>query len=393
MTVLKLVTVLLAAVLMLAAALRRAEWRGGLLLVMCVFLAGAAQECEPVLAPLFPRLREPETPLTAAFLVLGAVLAAVHRGSTVPALDAIWRNRRLPLLVWGVLLLSILPNVAKAKFVWEAFSSLEVGTHAVREAAEAAAETLGCILVLNWAVLFVKDKWRLFVRRVPSPHEHLIWENELVPVGRGSRRQAYRVGDTGFCAKFYIPPADCAPGKMKASIRREIRWRRFSRLYNSSSQEVYVYGRMRHAMPESVRAHMPPVCERVFHPRWGWGVLETYYSNPDGEAVIPYRREIARQESVETKNEIYRQARAMLLDLIRVAAPFHEPGNFHVQFKSGGGLELKLVDFEPDPKTLIPIESFFPFARRVKLRRKSRRFLAELREKYGVTEEVATEIG
>ena len=154
MTALKLTTVLIAAALMLAAALRRAEWRGGLLLVMCVFLAGAAQECEPVLKPLFPGLREPETPLTAAFLALGVALAAAHRGSTVLGLDAIWRNRRLPLLVWGVLLLSILPNVVKAKFVWAAFSSPEVGTHAVRETAEAAAETLGCILVLNWAILF-----------------------------------------------------------------------------------------------------------------------------------------------------------------------------------------------------------------------------------------------
>ena len=75
------------------------------------------------------------------------------------------------------------------------------------------------------------------------------------------------------------------PGKMERSIRREIKWRRFSRFCNSSSQEVYIYGKMRHAMPDWVRACMPPVCERVFHHKYGWGVLETLYLNPDGSAV------------------------------------------------------------------------------------------------------------
>ena len=393
MAAVKLATILVAAALMFAAAVRRREWRGGLLLVACVFLAGAAQECEAALSPVFPGLREPETPLTVAFLVLGVALAVWHRGSTAVGIRAIWKNRRLPLLVWGILLISILPNVAKAKFVWEAVSTLETGTHDVREVAEAASETLGCLLLLNWAVLFLKDKWRVLVARVPSAHEHLLFEHELVEVGRGSRRVCYRVGDTGFCAKFYIPPEQCGADRMKASIRREIRRRRFSRLTNSSSQEVYVYERFRHDMPEEIRSRMPPVCERVRHPKWGWGVLETYYTNPDGTAIIPYRREIARQGSESVKNAIYREARIMLRELIRVAAPFHEPGNFHVLLGADGSVSLKLIDFEPDSKTFIQLESVIPALQRAKLRRKATRFLEELREKYGVTESVATEIG
>lgn len=389
----KLATILVAAALMFAAALRRSEWRGGLLFVACVFLAGAAQEFEFVLLPMFQGVREPETPVTAMFLVLGAALAALNRGSTAVGLRAIWKNRRLPLLVWGILLISILPNVAKAKFMWEAISSLEIGTHDVREVAEAASETLGCILLLNWSVLFLKDKWSVLAARVPSLHEHLLAEEELVEVGRGSRRVCYRIGDTGFCAKFYIPPEQCGSSDMKASILREIRRRRFSRLTNSSSQEVYVYERFRHAMPEMIRSRMPPVCERVRHPRWGWGILETYYANPDGNAIIPYRREIARQTSVSVKNAIYREARTMLLELIRVAAPFHEPGNFHVLLGADGSVALKLIDFEPDSKTLIQLESVIPALQRAKLRRKAARFLEELREKYGITETVSTEIG
>ncbi len=393
MTWLKLATILLAAAMIAAAAWRRREWRGGLLLLACVFLAGASQECEGALAPMFPGLEEPETPLTAAFLVLGAALALANRGSTAAGLRAVWKNRRLPLLVWGLLFISILPNVAKAKFVWAALAPPETGTHDVREVAEAASELFGCVLLLNWAVLFLKDKWRVLVARVPSPHEHLLASGELVEVGRGSRRVCYRIGETGFCAKFYIPPEECVPGRMKASIRREIRRRRFSRLTNSSSQEVYVYERFRHDMPETIRSRMPPVCERVRHPKWGWGILETYYANPDGTAILPYRREIARQESAETKNAIYREARAMLLELIRVAAPFHEPGNFHALLDEDGSVSLKLIDFEPDAKTFIQLEALFPALQRAKLRRKSARFLGELRERCGITVPADTEIG
>lgn len=389
----KFLSVLLAAAMMFAAAVRRREWRGGLLLVMCVFLAGAAQECEGVLRHVFSSFREPETPLTVAFLALGCVCAAMCRGSVAPALSAIWKNRRLPILVWGLLLVSIVPNVVKAKFVWSTFSTLEIGTHDVRETAEAASEFFGYVLLLNWAVLFLKDKWRLFARCSPSPHEHLLWSNELVPVGRGSRRCAYRIGDTGYCAKFYLPPEECAPGAMKASIRRDIGWRRFSRMYNSSSREVYVYGKLRHVMPQSVRDKMPPVCERVFHPKWGWGVLETFYANPDGTAVLPYINEIARRKSVEEKNFIYREARDLLMELIAHSAPFYEPGNFHVQELPDGRLVMKIIDFEPDPKVMLPLESVLPFLRRVKLRRKARRFLALLRSRYGVTAQVETEIG
>lgn len=383
MTALKLATVLIAAALMLAAALRRAEWRGGLLLVMCVFLAGAAQECEPVLKPLFPGLREPETPLTAAFLALGVALAAAHRGSTVLGLDAIWRNRRLPLLVWGVLLLSILPNAVKAKFVWAAFSSPEVGTHAVRETAEAAAETLGCILVLNWAILFVKDKWRLFARRV-SPLNRLVFENELVEIGRGTRRVCYRVGDTGYCVKFYYPKEQCIEAlKMQKSIQRDVKWRRFNKRRNASCEEVYVYNAFRHSIPKDLRRRLPAVCERVFHPEWGWGVLETYYTNPDGTAILPYEDEIKRQ-TPEVREAIYAAACSLLAELVGIGARFYEPGNLHVHFASDGSFELKIVDFEPYSKTAIPIESVWPWYRRRKLVRKARRYLAHIRSAYGV---------
>ena len=392
-SVIQVVATAAAALILICGAVQRTEWRGGLLSVAFVFLAAAADFCEPMWEAFLPDwFDEPELVPIVIALVAATCAAAIYKRTTLPGLRAIAKNRRFPILVWGLLCVSILPNVAQNKYLWSFAVTEKESTHNVRETASDAVGFFGAALLLNWAVLFAKDK-RKMLRHRPSAHEHLIRENELVPIGHGSRRQAYRIGDTGFCAKFYLPPEECTADKMKNSIRHEIAHRRFSRLLNSSSQEVYAYGKFRHDMPESVRSKMPPVCERVFHRKWGWGVLETYYANPDGTAIIPYRREIERTKDPAVKREIYIQARDLLNELISVGALFHEPGNFHVLKGEDGSVTLKLIDFEPDPKTLIPLELMLPVVRKAKLRRKATRFLASLRERYAIDVKPETEIG
>lgn len=219
---------------------------------------------------------------------------------------------------------------------------------------------------------------------VPSPHEHLLHEVKWEYVDCGSRRNCYKLGDSGFCVKFYKAPEECVEGKMKRSIRREIASRRMSESCNACSREVQFYDAMRKTLPEAVRNALPEVCERVYDPTLGWGVLETYYTNPDGTAIIPYEFEIARQRSEANKTEIYRQAKAMLDALISCSATFYEPGNFHTLIRPDGGIETKIVDFEVEAKTLIPLEAIWPWFRRQKLARKAGRYLKHIRDAYGV---------
>ena len=180
---------------------------------------------------------------------------------------------------------------------------------------------------------------------------------------------------------------------MKRSIRREIAWRRFSKARNASSREVWIAGKCRHMLPARVRKALPPVIERVFHPIYGWGILETFYANADGTAVIPYEYELRRQTSPENKRIIYTQARDLLLELIDAAAFFYEPGNFHTLIRPDGGIETKLIDFEPEAKTFIPLETVSATFRRWKLRRKAKRYLASMRERYGIDVIPTTSIG
>lgn len=174
-------------------AVRRHEWRGGLLAMAFVFLGIAVNELGPFWRfAAFAGLDEPEFVPIAASLVLGALCAAVWRGSTTAAFVEIVRNRRFFLFVWGILFVSVLPNIAKSRPLWELLAPGLDATHGLRNLAEEMTQTFGHFLLLNWVVLFLKDEWDRFVHRL-SPHEHLLREHELVEIGRGARRVCYRL--------------------------------------------------------------------------------------------------------------------------------------------------------------------------------------------------------
>ncbi len=384
LAVLQFLVTLTGAVCMIVAAVRHEEWRGGLAILSAVALAAAANECELFwLVFCDPDYDEPELLPILSILAGGVAAAVINRGTVLPGLRAVFRNRRAPILAWGLLGVSLLPNIAKAKWLWQvAIPGIE-GTHNLRECAAEVVQFLGDLFLLNWAVLFLKDKYRRFARRT-GPLNALLYEHPMVEIGRGTRRVAYKLGDTGLCVKFYRLPEEAA--KMKSSVRRDVKWRRFNKHRNSCSAEVHIYNVIRHTMPAEIKRMLPEVCERVYHPRWGWGVIETYYTNPDGTAVIPYDKELRRQHDPAVIREIYRQASHVLDLLIANAALFHEPGNIHVMFKGDGSLEMRIVDFEPESKTLIPLELVWPWYRRRKLRRKAARFLASIRRRYNIPE-------
>ena len=222
-----------------------------------------------------------------------------------------------------------------------------------------------------------------------SPHEHLLKEKPWERVGwGGTRRVCYKLGDSGFCVKFYKTDEQCVKevGRRKklAVVLREIRSRRFDIRRNSSSREVEVYEKFWMRQSAAIREKLPPVVERVFDEKLGWGILETYYTNPDGTAIIPYEFEIERQPSVDRRREIYDQAKAFLGELAQIAAPFYEPGNFHTLIRPDGGIETKLIDFEPISKMAIPLVKFCPWLRRLTIRRKARHYLKHIRETYGI---------
>ena len=198
----------------------------------------------------------------------------------------------------------------------------------------------------------------------------------------GARRACWKIGDTGFCVKFYKDEAMLEADGIKEKIRREVRRKRFDKERNISVLEVRVYEHYLRTMPKAVVESLPEAAELVCDPELGYGILETCYVNPDGTAVIPYEFEFRRQ-TPEMRELIYDQAKELLEVLIDKAAYFYEPGNFHVLLRPDGGFELKIVDFEPTSKMLFTLP-WLPVWRRAILRRKARNYLASMRRKFSI---------
>ena len=200
----------------------------------------------------------------------------------------------------------------------------------------------------------------------------------------GVRRVCYKIGATGFCVKFYKSPEIFAAQKRRRPrIERECAAKRFDLKHNNSAQEVRVYERYLKTMPPEVTAKLPEIVELVFDPEWGYGILETYYTNPDGTAIIPYEFEIARQ-TPENREIIYAQAKELLEILAANRAFFFEPGNFHNLIHADGTIETKIVDFEPTSKLFVKLERIWPWWRGWILRAKAKKYLRHIREAYGV---------
>ena len=376
------------ALLLGALAVRRREWRGGLLAMAFVFLGIAVDELGPVWTfASLADLDEPEIVPIAVSLVLAAACAATWQGSTTAAFAEVVRNRRFFLFVWGILFVSVLPNAAKSRHLWGLLVPGLEATHALRNLAKEMTQAFGHFLLLNWVVLFIKDEWDCFVHRV-SPHEHLLREHELVEIGRGARRVCYRIGDTGFCVKFLRDPSDGQSGrKVGWRFRQMLKNGRFNRRLNVNSLEADAMNRYRREAGPLVAAAFPETVEVVFDERRGYGVLMSCLANADGSRVIRAEYEMAKRRDPVFAAACCRRLAALFEELIAAAAPFFEPANVQVQFLSDGTFRLRLIDFEPVDKKLVPLAEWLPLARRMNLRRKADRYLAGLRRQHGVPDD------
>ena len=372
------------ALLLSALAVRRREWRGGLLAMAFVFLGIAINELDPFWKSVsFAGLAEPEVVPIVGSLVLAAACAIGWRGSTVAALVELVRNRRFFLFAWGLLFVSVLPNVARSRHLWQMLAPGMAEARVLRELAQEMTKMFGHFLLLNWVTLFLKDEWGRFVHRL-SPHEHLLREHELVEIGQGARRICYRIGDTGFCVKFLREPQDDRSGrKIGWRFRRMLKNGRFDRRQNVNCLEAEAMNRYRQSAGPIVSAAFPETVEVVFDERRGYGVLMSYLTNADGSRIIRAEYEMEKRRDPVFADACCRQIAALFEELIAASAPFFEPANVQVQFLSDGSFRLRLIDFEPVDKKLVPLAEWLPLVRRVNLRHKAELYLETLREKYG----------
>ncbi len=232
--------------------------------------------------------------------------------------------------------------------------------------------------IADW--LAERSKWR-----IPSAEdlERRFAAGDLVRLGDGSRRVCYRIPGTGLCVKCYrsddeldahlLPDGTIRTRPPKPAVLREIRRCRRSERSNTSCQEWRYHQTLRQRLPPALLKVFPDVIERVFVPSRGWCLVENEIANADGSAprcLAAAFRDAGREERLR----LLSMFDALMAGLGDFAVRFYDPQNVLVQRGADGEDRLRIVDFEPATRALIPVDSLCPAYVRMKLRRRGARY-------------------
>lgn len=214
--------------------------------------------------------------------------------------------------------------------------------------------------------------------------EKLLAAGALKRIGMGSRRACYRLPDGRHCLKCYRSEEEIAEGKypglnppkpLAPGAAREIRRYRFDERHNSCCQEYRYWLELKRRLPSDLMDVFPGTIEMVRLPTRGWALIEELVLNADGTPLRRFAEEWWTTEDAKR--------RVMLLDsyaslgemLARHLVRFYDIANILVQHCLGGAFRLRIADFEPTSRLLVPVDRI-PVVARYKIRRRFARHLS-----------------
>lgn len=208
--------------------------------------------------------------------------------------------------------------------------------------------------------------------------DELLRSGALERIGMGSRRSCYRLpGNSGLCLKCYKSDAEILEGKdpgksisrpLAPAAAKEIKRFRFDERRNTCCAEYRYWN----SLPEEVRRHFPSTMEIVNTPSRGWCLVEELIVNDDGSAItkfLPAWQSVGETDRKRLAAALSELEESFLCHSIR----FFDPQTIMVQ-RSCGELRLRIPDFEPSSRTLIPIDLLHPVFIRIKTRRRFARY-------------------
>ncbi len=199
----------------------------------------------------------------------------------------------------------------------------------------------------------------------------MLERGELVFLGAGARRECYAIPGTGLCLKCYRDESATS----NATIAREIRRYRHDERRNACCREYRYWQKLKSALPPYVFAAFPDTMEQITLPRRGHAVVETRVRNADDTPCE--RFSIAyRAADDATRANLLKEFWLLVGAFAAYAVRFYDTQNIVVQRLGSGGIRLRVVDFEPDARTLIQIDSLSHAIVRGKVIRRAKRYLA-----------------
>ena len=194
----------------------------------------------------------------------------------------------------------------------------------------------------------------------------------MTEIGKGSRRICLRMDDAQMCVKRYRDD-----GEVGETVRKEIERCRFDRRRNTCAQEYDYICSLEKILSPGTFAVFPEKMELREDPVHGWHLVESIVLNGDGSVPERFSR-TCRAADAETRRRLLAAFRNLAHAFEAAAVRFYDPQNVLVQWNGKpfeGDFRLRIVDFEPASRTLLPIDSLCSALRRMKLRRRVRRYL------------------
>lgn len=194
----------------------------------------------------------------------------------------------------------------------------------------------------------------------------------MTEIGKGSRRVCFRLSDALLCVKRYRDD-----GEVGETVCKEIERCKFDRRRNTCAQEYDYIRSLEKILPPETFAVFPEKMELKEDPVHGWHLVESLVLNGDGSVPERFSR-TCRAVDANMRRRLLAAFRNLAHAFEAAAVRFYDPQNVLVQW-SGKPFEsdfrLRIVDFEPASRTLLPIDSLCPALRRMKLRRRVKRYL------------------
>ena len=201
-------------------------------------------------------------------------------------------------------------------------------------------------------------------------------------LGMGSRRACYAIPDTNLCVKCYRSDAEIREGRypgaspispLAPAVVREIRKYRFDEKHNTSCREYRYWNELKRRLPPDLMDVFPSVMGQVVVPVRGWCAVEEIVSNEDGSEAKKFHDALAASKSDEC-DRLFVAFDWLARELCHHAVRFYDPQNVLVQRCANGSIRLRITDFEPVSRTLIPIDSLASFLVRLKINRRFARY-------------------
>lgn len=228
-----------------------------------------------------------------------------------------------------------------------------------------------------------KDGGACGVRYSAEELERLLANCALERIGMGTRRTCYRLPDGRHCLKCYRSDAEIAEGKhpgqiplkpLAAAVVREIRRCRFNDRRNTSCHEYRYWLELKKRLPADVMAVFPASMEKVLLPSRGWALVEELVVNADGSLPRSFAEEWRWGADAQERKDMLGLFNVLCNVLVRYAVRFFDPQNILVQRLSGTCFRLRITDFEPASRLLLPVDRI-PQLVRFKIRRRFARHL------------------